>query len=71
MARHQVDMGMPQQTVGNADVVFKVKSDQGVVGTLKVSRGGLEWVPKNKTYGHRVPWVKLDVLLRNGSGDSG
>ncbi len=64
MARHEVRFTVPERPLGKADVEFAVKRDGEVVGRLKVSNGTVVWVPKNKTYGFKLGWVKFDALMQ-------
>ena len=61
---HDVDVTFPEQKLGKADVIFKVKVDDDVIGTLKVSRGNLIWIPKgNSTRGYKLTWAKFAEFL--------
>ncbi len=46
---HQVKMEAHVRDVLNKDVTFHVKNDGGVLGTLMVSKGGVEWRPAHKS----------------------
>ena len=35
-----------------------------ILGTLKVSKGSVEWGPKNFTYGFHLDWEKFDQLMQ-------
>lgn len=68
MAKHEVTFNIPERELGKADVEFKVKRDKSVLGKLKVSNGTLVWVPRDKTYGFKIDWVKFDELMKtNGT----
>jgi hypothetical protein len=58
-----VKFAVPERELGKEDLEFKVRRDKKVIGTLKVSKGGLEWVPKDKTYGHHLKWEQVDTVL--------
>ena len=64
MAQHEVKFTVPERPLGKADVEFSVKRDGDAFGRLKVSNGTIVWVPKNKTYGLRLGWVRFHELMR-------
>jgi hypothetical protein len=43
---HDVMFKVPPRKLGKSDVIFVVKGDDGVLGTLKVSKGAVVW-PRN------------------------
>jgi len=67
MAKHEVVMTAPDMELGRADVEFKVKFEQSVIGTLKLSKGGVTWVSRDKTYGKEIKWRDLAELLERGN----
>lgn len=47
------------------DVEFPVRRGNfGKVGTLKVSKGGVEWVPRDHEYGIRLNWDDFGKLMQ-------
>ncbi|PZR23747.1 MAG: hypothetical protein DI535_23330 [Citrobacter freundii] len=60
---HNVTFTIPDRELGNADLEFKVKKDQAMFGTLKISRGAIVWVPKDHKHGFKMNWSKLSELL--------
>jgi hypothetical protein len=71
MATHYVSFSIPERQLGRADVEFAVKRDGKAFGRLKVSNGAVVWVPKEKTYGFIVAWVKFDEFMqKNGKPES-
>lgn len=62
---HIVKFTVPERDLGKGDLEFKVRKNGKVLGTLKVSKGKLEWVPKDLTYGYNIGWDKLDELAKN------
>ncbi|PPJ01214.1 hypothetical protein C5E51_34425 [Nocardia nova] len=47
MADHEVRLSTNGLLIDRIDLDFDVKIDGKVLGTLKVSEGGLEWRPKH------------------------
>ena len=52
--------------VGNVDVVFEVREGNTLLGKLKLSKGGLDWLPNNARRARKATWNELDVWMRRG-----
>ncbi len=64
---YQVNFNIPSRVLGKADIEFSVSKDDKKFGTLKVSKGAIEWVPKDMTYGYVMDWVNFDsTIKKNG-----
>lgn len=63
MAQHDVKFDVPFRPLGNADVRFIVDSDGSKLGELHVSRGAVVWIGKDKKFGRRLSWKKIDELF--------
>jgi hypothetical protein len=65
MAAHSIEMQQIVQLVGKTDVVLLVSnSEEGKLGELHISKGGVDWWPRNsKKYFHRVSWERLRNFL--------
>ena len=65
MARHEVHMDMPRGLpVVNADVDFTVKSNGNKLGTLKLSKGAIEWLPANNhVTSFTLSWEQLSRVM--------
>jgi hypothetical protein len=61
---HRVTFQAPARQLGKADVVFEVRDENGMIGTLKVSRGSLVWFPSDTTNGYKVNWTQFNRLMR-------
>ena len=64
MATHEINMTIPPEIVLNKDVEFAISSDGSKIGTLKISRGTVEWLPANHKYGYHVSWEDFDKMMR-------
>lgn len=62
--KHDVKFSLPERELGKADIEFKIKRDGQKFGTLKVSRGTVVWVPKDRTYGYKMGWSQFDAVMR-------
>lgn len=70
--KHEVDFRMPENELGNADLEFKVRRNNQVVGTLKLSRGAVVWVPRDCSYGHKLGWTEFATIMEtNGPRENG
>ena len=68
MAVHNVSFNIPTRELGKADVEFVVKKDNTKLGELHVSNGSVVWFPTGNSYGYKMPWADLGILLvQNGS----
>lgn len=67
MASHDVEMQQTVQLVGKVDVVFVVSSSQeGKLGQLQLSKGGIDWWPKrSKKRYHSCTWEQLRDFLES------
>jgi hypothetical protein len=64
MAARNVKMGMGEVDVKNVDVEFVVRDGTAKAGTLRISKGGVDWVPtRNSANYHSVTWKELENLL--------
>lgn len=61
---HRVTFQAPERELGKADVVFRVRDDGGIIGTLKISRGSLVWFPSDTSIGHRIGWTRFNKLIK-------
>jgi len=69
---HHVILKMPERDLGNADVAFRVRRDGTALGTLKVSKGAVVWVPRDCTYGKKLTWSEFDsLMMERGRAESG
>ncbi len=55
--------------VNAADLVIEVTSDGEKLGELWVSRGTIDWRPRNHTYAvASLSWERFDALMRDQAG---
>jgi len=62
---HQVSFTVPSRPVGYKDIEFDVKKDGAMLGSLKVSQGGIVWRPRDNIFGYFLSWNKLDQVVVN------
>lgn len=59
---HQVTFSVPERPVGRSDIEFDVRRDGVMLGTLKVSQGGIVWRPRDNVFGYLLTWHKFDQI---------
>lgn len=65
---HNVEFSIPPRGLGKADVTFCVSHGGSKVGTLKVSKGSVVWVPKGNEFGYKLAWRDFGDIM-TGSGN--
>jgi hypothetical protein len=61
---HEVRVRIDTAVVAHKDLEIVVKSDTGKIGTLLISKGNIEWLPKgNSVNKKRLPWVKFAEFM--------
>jgi hypothetical protein len=51
--------------VGNTDFCFAVAVDGAKLGTLKISKGAVDWLPLGgRTNHYTLSWRELDTLMK-------
>lgn len=61
---HEVTLDIATKFVLHKDVKIEVKTDEGKLGTLLVSKGNIEWLPKgNHVNKKRLTWTKFAELM--------
>lgn len=63
---HEVTFTLPEQPLGKVDAEFTIKKDGQVLGTLKISKGTIDWSPKDHAQDNpfKVKWSRFDILMR-------
>ena len=64
---HTVTVKVPARPVARADVEFVVKKNDGVLGSLKISQGAVNWLAKGTTYSCKMSWAKFDKVMRENA----
>jgi len=65
---HKVEFSVPERQLGKRDIVFRVSKDDALFGTLRVSKGGVDWFPLKKTTGLRLRLVPDRPAVPQGRG---
>lgn len=61
---HEVRVKIDTAVVAHKDYEVVVKSDSGKIGTLLISKGNIEWLPKgNSVNKKRLSWAKFAKFM--------
>lgn len=69
MPRHEVSLEIEHAIqVGNVDVKLPVKVDGRPLGRLKISKGGVDWLPSpNSKTSYTMTWARFaEFMQENG-----
>jgi hypothetical protein len=67
VAKHEIRMDQSIRDLGRVDLVLQVVIDGAKRGEIHISKGGVDWWPRNsKRVKHRWTWSKLADLLETG-----
>ena len=65
---NQVKFTIPERAIGRTDIEFKIRQGGTLLGTLKVSKGDLEWaVPHGKggqASNYKVKWEDVGEIMK-------
>jgi hypothetical protein len=66
MAKHDVSLQVEQEIpIMNKNVVFPVRRDGKAFGRLRVSKGGIDWMPSGaQKKHHHLTWDRAAELIR-------
>lgn len=67
---YEVTFDLPTRQLGKTDIRFVVKTEDGVLGTLEVSKGALVWYPRKTSYGHKVTWKRFSEMVEENATQS-
>ena len=59
---HTATFTLPERSLGNSDIEVRIRRDGVMFGTLKISKGALEWLPASGKYRRSLSWTRLDQL---------
>jgi hypothetical protein len=63
MANHKLKIEIPSQEIGSRDVEFSVYRDGSKLGTLRISKGNIQWATRNGKKFKKKSWPKFDELM--------
>ena len=60
---HRVVFNVPNRNLGKEDILFDVYDDEGKVGALRISKGGVDWRPAWSKLAYRARWGAFNKLM--------
>ena len=63
MAEHRITVAQPTRDVVNNDYQFDIHSDGVKLGSLGVSKGSVDWWPRNAKLSVNISWEDFVHLL--------
>ena len=61
---HKVTFSVPERPLANADIEFNVRKSGTMLGTPKISQGGIVWQSSPASLGYFLSWHKFDQIAR-------
>lgn len=66
MPTHDVTIEIPKKSIQAKDIKFTVKSDGGMLYSLLVSKGNIEWIPANNSVRkRRLTWERFAQMMES------
>ena len=63
MVKHRLYLRMPAKALLHKDAELDVYSNDRRLGTLKMSKGSIEWLPANHHSGYHLTWEAFGALM--------
>jgi hypothetical protein len=65
MATHQITVHPSKPLeVGSGDLVIEISSDDQKLGELRISRGSIDWAPRNHAQARWLEWEQFDAFMQ-------
>lgn len=68
MAQHKLTFTLPEREIGKEDVIFNIYEDGEKFGTIKISKGALEWFPRSNKKPFKLGWKRFDKAIKDFYG---
>jgi hypothetical protein len=65
MPTHDVYGNLPFALLGKKDAVFEIYEDGKKLGTITMSKGSIEWYPKNAKLPYSFSWSEFDKMIKD------
>lgn len=70
----EVKLTVPESDLGGVDIEFHAKEKKAdgseeAIGKLKVSKGGVEWVPKYAQKRPTIPWREFAAIMEKAQDE--
>jgi len=67
MAKHDVYATLPNALLGKQDAFFNIFKDGEKFGTITISKGSIEWYPKNAKIPISMTWTQFDKMIKKNN----
>ena len=64
MAEHRIEVHQPSKIVMNSDYRFEVFSGSEKLGEVRISKGTIDWRPRNARHVMKLTWERFDALMQ-------
>ncbi len=64
MPTHDVYATLPYALLGKKDAFFVIYQDKKKLGTITISKGSIEWYPKNAKQAYTFSWSEFDKMIK-------
>ena len=66
MPKHNVYLELPKQELSNVDAIFHINLNGEKLGTIKLSKGSLDYYPKHRKKNPiSINWTQFDELMKD------
>lgn len=65
MSKQNVFFELPQKKLNKTDVLFYIYKNEGKLGQMTVSRGGLNYYPSNSKSPINITWSQFDKMVKD------
>lgn len=65
MPKHNVFIDLPKRELGNVDAVFEIIQDDAKLGTIAISKGGMDYYPTNAKKPIKINWRQFDEMIKS------
>jgi phage pi2 protein 07 len=70
VAEHKVSItSVPEFEILHKDLEIEVRADDGVLGRLTISKGGIGWYPRGPSKERHFNWEQFDRLVQREFGE--
>jgi hypothetical protein len=67
LVAHEINFEIPQRDLGKVDIEFTISSAGCRLGRLKISKGGVDYYPRNAKKPIKKSWAQVDTLFTNSA----
>jgi hypothetical protein len=60
---HEVVFRVPNRSLGKEDIIFDIFDEEGKLGSLRVSKGGVDWRPAHGKLAYRARWLAFSKVM--------